>query len=255
MAYLALRAFGRDDLTCRFVSNVDGADIASNLSDLEPATTLFVVSSKTFTTVETLTNAEQARAWLTAALGRGCRPPSLRRGEHERGSGGRVRHRHREHVRVLGLGRRPLLGRLRDRAVADDRHRPSAFRQFLDGFAAMDRHFRDAPPLQNGPIVIAALGIWYTNVLGAQSKAVLPYAHELRRFPRTCNSSTWSRTASESVSTARRDDGDGPDRLGRAGHERPARVLSTPPPGDAARADRLHRPSRARTTISSQHDC
>jgi glucose-6-phosphate isomerase len=203
MAYLALRAFGRDDLTCRFVSNVDGADISSNLADLDPATTLIVVSSKTFTTIETLTNAQQARSWLTAALGEDAVPHHFVAVSTNAGAvaefgidtanmfgfwdwvGGRY-----SVDSAIGLSLMIAIG-------------PSAFRQFLDGFAAMDRHFRDAPPLQNGPIVIAALGIWYTNVLGAQSKAVLPYAHELRRFPRTCSSSTWSRTASASGSTAR----------------------------------------------------
>jgi len=183
MAYLALRAFGREDLTCRFVSNVDGADIASNLADLDPATTLIVVSSKTFTTIETLTNAQQARSWLTATLGEDA-----------------VRHHfvavstNAEAVAAFGIDTANMFafwdwvgGRYSvDSAIGLSLMiaiGPPAFRQFLDGFAAMDRHFRDAPPLQNGPIVIAALGIWYTNVLGAQSKAVLPYAHELRRFP------------------------------------------------------------------------
>ena len=111
---------------CRFVSNVDGADIAGNLADLDPATTLFIVSSKTFTTIETITNATEARRWLTADARRRRGAQALRRGQHERRGGGRVRHRHREHVRLLGLGRRALLGRFGHRPVADDVDRPGA---------------------------------------------------------------------------------------------------------------------------------
>jgi glucose-6-phosphate isomerase len=182
MAYLALQAFGREDLTCRFVSNVDGADISSNVVDLDPATTLFVVSSKTFTTIETLTNAQQARSWLTAALGDDAVPHHFvavstnAQAVGEFGIdtanmfgfwdwvGGRY-----SVDSAIGLSLMVAIG-------------PVAFRQFLDGFFAMDLHFRDAPAEQSAPIVLAALGIWYTNVLGAQSKAVLPYSHELRRF-------------------------------------------------------------------------
>ena len=97
-------------LTFRFVSNVDGADIAEATRDLDPAETLFVVCSKTFTTIETLTNARTARAWLLDALGdEAAVSPALRGRVHQRREGGRVRHRPGQHVRLLGLGRRPLL--------------------------------------------------------------------------------------------------------------------------------------------------
>ncbi len=124
MAYRALDAFRQPGLECRFVSNVDGADIAGNLATCDPASTLFVISSKTFGTIETLTNARTARDWLLAALHDDeAVAKHFVAVSHQRREGRRVRHRHRQHVRVLGLGGRALLGRLGDRAVADDRHR------------------------------------------------------------------------------------------------------------------------------------
>ena len=124
MAYDALRAFADPALTVRFVSNVDGTDVWQATRDLDPAETLFIVCSKTFTTLETLTNARTARAWLVGGLGdEARRGPALRGRVDQRRQGGRVRHRPRQHVRLLGLGRRPLLGRLRHRPVAHDRHR------------------------------------------------------------------------------------------------------------------------------------
>ncbi len=183
MAYLATRAFGRPDLECRFVSNVDGADIADTLAAVDPATTLVVVSSKTFTTIETITNATTARAWLVDALGADAVPShfvavSTNATEVARFGidtanmfgfwdwvGGRY-----SVDSAIGLSLMIAIG-------------PAAFRSFLDGFHLIDRHLVEAPLEQNVPVILAALGIWYTNVLGAQSKAVLPYAHELRRFP------------------------------------------------------------------------
>ena len=183
MAYLATRAFGRPDLECRFVSNVDGADIADTLAAVDPATTLVVVSSKTFTTIETITNATTARAWLVDSLGADAVPShfvavSTNATEVARFGidtanmfgfwdwvGGRY-----SVDSAIGLSLMIAIG-------------PDAFRSFLDGFHLIDRHLVEAPLEQNVPVILAALGIWYTNVLGAQSKAVLPYAHELRRFP------------------------------------------------------------------------
>ena len=127
MAARALRSFGHPRLRTHFVSNVDGADIDATLQHLDPASTLFIVASKTFGTIETLTNARTARAWLVEAARRGGGARTLRRRVDQRREGRRVRHRHREHVRLLGLGRRPLLGRLGDRAVADDPDRSRPF--------------------------------------------------------------------------------------------------------------------------------
>jgi glucose-6-phosphate isomerase len=182
MAYLATRAFGRADLQCRFVSNVDGADITDNLADLDPETTLFVISSKTFTTIETLTNGHAARQWLVQHLGEAAVPQhfvavstnavEVQKFGIDTGNmfgfwdwvGGRY-----SVDSAIGLTLMIAIG-------------PDSFHQFLDGFHTIDRHVRDAPLAQNAPVIMAALGIWYSNVLGAQSKAVLPYAHELRRF-------------------------------------------------------------------------
>ena len=125
MAYEALRHYSDRDLTFRFVSNVDGTDFAEATRDLDPAETLFIVSSKTFTTLETMTNARTARAWCLAGLGDDERAVAkhfvaVSTNAEEVSE---VRHRHRQHVRVLGLGRRPLLDGLGDRPVDDDRDR------------------------------------------------------------------------------------------------------------------------------------
>ncbi len=183
MVFLATESFGDHNLRCRYVSNVDGADITSNLADLDPATTLFVVSSKTFTTIETLTNARQARQWLTASLGEAAVSKhfvAVSTNAFEVGAfgidtanmfefwdwvGGRY-----SVDSAIGLSVALSIG-------------PARFRQFLDGFHTIDRHFVEAPLHLNAPVMMAMLGIWYANVLGAETKAVLPYSHELRRFP------------------------------------------------------------------------
>ena len=125
MAYEALRALhARATSTFRFVSNVDSTDFVEATRDLDPAETLFIVSSKTFTTLETMTNASSARDWLRRrARRRGRGRQALRGGVHQRRAGRGVRHRHRQHVRLLGLGRRPLLDGLGHRAVDHDRDR------------------------------------------------------------------------------------------------------------------------------------
>ena len=182
MAYLATEAFGRADLRCRFVSNVDGADVSTNLADLDPATTLVVVSSKTFTTIETITNATEARRWLVAALGEDAV----------------ARHfvavsTNAQQVAAFGIDTANMFGFwdwVGGRYSVDSAIGlslmiaigPEGFRSFLDGFHTIDEHFRTAPFEHNVPVLMAMLGIWYHNVLGAETKAVLPYAHELRRF-------------------------------------------------------------------------
>ena len=122
MAYEALRHYSQRDMTFRFVSNVDGTDFAEATRDLDPAETLFIVCSKTFTTLETLTNARSARAWSLRRLGdeRAVRRHFVAVSTNAEGVA-EVRHRHREHVRLLGLGRRPLLDGLGDRPVDHDR--------------------------------------------------------------------------------------------------------------------------------------
>ena len=183
MAFLATEAFGDRNLRCRYVSNVDGADITSNLADLDPASTLFIVSSKTFTTIETLTNAGRARDWLTAELGN----------EAVRSHFVAVS-TNAEEVASFGIDTANMFGFwdwVGGRYSVDSAIGlslalsigPARFRQFLDGFRMIDRHFLDAPLHVNAPVIMGMLGIWYGNVHQAQTKAVLPYAHELRRFP------------------------------------------------------------------------
>lgn len=183
MAYLATEAFSQRDLSCRFVSNVDGADIHANLTDLDPASTLVVVSSKTFTTIETITNATAARDWLVAALG----------------ADAVSRHfvavsTNAEKVADFGIDTANMFGFwdwVGGRYSVDSAIGlslmiaigPAGFREFLAGFHEIDQHFRAAPFEANAPVLLGMLGVWYHNVLGAETKAVLPYAHELRRFP------------------------------------------------------------------------
>ncbi len=119
MVYDALRHYADAGISARFVSNVDPADLVATLDGLDPATTLFVIASKTFSTLETLTNATAARRWLIDALGEDAVAKHFVAVSTNAEAGRRVRHRHRQHVRLLGLGRRPLLGGLGDRAVGD----------------------------------------------------------------------------------------------------------------------------------------
>lgn len=187
MAYKALRAFKHPDIECRFVSNVDGADIAENLDGLDPASTMFVVSSKTFTTIETLTNASTARAWLLDGLGVGTDNAAVAR--HFAAVSTNA-----QGVAAFGIDVDNMFGFwdwVGGRYSVDSAIGltlmlaigPDGFREFLDGFAAVDQHFLHAPLAENVPVIMAMLGVWNSNVLGAQSHAVLPYAHDLSRFP------------------------------------------------------------------------
>jgi glucose-6-phosphate isomerase len=183
MAYDALRAFTARELTFRFVSNVDGADLHEAVRDLDPAETLFIVASKTFTTIETITNATSARSWLLAGLGddkavaRHFVALSTNSGkvadfgidtdnmfEFWDWVGGRY-----SFDSAIGLSLMIAIG-------------PDRFREMLDGFALVDEHFRTAPAETNAPLLLGLLGIWYGNFFGAQSHAVLPYSHYLSKF-------------------------------------------------------------------------
>jgi glucose-6-phosphate isomerase len=184
MASEALRAYSRRDLTFRFVSNVDGTDFVEATLDLDPAETLFVVSSKTFTTLETMTNARSARAWLVGALGdeaavaRHFVAVSTNLEEVERFGidprhafgfwdwvGGRY-----SMDSAIGLSTMIAVG-------------AGAFRAMLAGFHAMDEHFRTAPFARNLPVIMGLLGVWYGDFFGAETTAVVPYDHYLGRFP------------------------------------------------------------------------
>ncbi len=153
-----------------------------------PRETLFIVCSKTFTTLETLTNARAARAWCVgrARRRRGGRE-ALRRGLDQRRRRGGIRHRHRQHVRLLGLGRRTLLDGFGDRAVDDaSPSAPTTSRDMLAGFHAMDEHFRSAPLERNMPVLMGLLSVWNNDFFGAATQrraAVRPVPQALPRLP------------------------------------------------------------------------
>ncbi len=183
MAARALAHRSHPDIESRFVSNVDGADLAGVLSEADPASTLFIVASKTFTTIETLTNARNARRWLVDALGEdavakhfvalstnagevasfGIDPANMF--EFWDWVGGRY-----SMDSAIGLSLMIAIG-------------PDGFDDMLDGFRVVDDHFRTAPFGQNVPVLMGLLGIWYRNFFGAQTHAVLPYSEHLARFP------------------------------------------------------------------------
>ncbi|MBR0343755.1 MAG: glucose-6-phosphate isomerase [Rudaea sp.] len=184
MAYEALRAYSQRDLDCRFVSNVDGADFFEATRDIAPEETLFIVASKTFTTQETMANARAARAWLLAVL-----KDEMAVAKHfvaVSTNVGEVAKFGIDTANMFGFwdwvgGRYSMdsaIGLSTMLAVG-----PDHFRAMLDGFHAMDEHFRTAPLAQNMPILMALIGIWNTNFLGAATQAVLPYANYLKRFP------------------------------------------------------------------------
>ena len=185
MAYEALKHYSDRALTFRFVSNIDGTDFAEAVQDLDPAETLFIISSKTFTTLETMTNAHTARNWSLAGLGGdeksvakhfvavstnveevarfGIDPANMF--EFWDWVGGRY-----SMESAIGLSTMVAIG-------------PDNFRAMLDGFHQMDEHFRTAPFAGNLPVLMGLLGVWYNNFFGAHTVAVLPYEQYLKRFP------------------------------------------------------------------------
>jgi glucose-6-phosphate isomerase len=184
MAYEALRHYSDRDLTFRFVSNVDGTDFAEATRDLDPAETMFIVSSKTFTTLETMTNAHTARSWLLdalhddAAIAKHFVAVSTNTAEVEKFGidvmnmfgfwdwvGGRY-----SMDSAIGLSTMIAIG-------------PDAFGEMLSGFHEIDEHFRTAPFSRNLPVLLGLLTVWYANFFGAQTQAVLPYDQYLKRFP------------------------------------------------------------------------
>ncbi|MFC5664801.1 glucose-6-phosphate isomerase [Kitasatospora misakiensis] len=184
MAYEVLRSFTQRDLDVRFVSNVDGADLHEAVRDLDAAETLFIVASKTFTTIETITNAVSARDWLltelradTDAVAKHFVALSTNaEGVADFGIdtanmfefwdwvGGRY-----SYDSAIGLSLMIAIG-------------PDAFREMLDGFHLVDEHFRTAPPEENVPLLLGLLGVWYGAFFDAQAHAVLPYSHYLSKF-------------------------------------------------------------------------
>jgi glucose-6-phosphate isomerase len=183
MAYDALKYFSDRSLTVRFVSNIDGNELVETTRNLDPAETLFIVSSKTFTTLETLTNAHSAREWCVRALGseqavaRHFVAVSTNTREVEKFGidtanmfefwdwvGGRY-----SYDSAIGLSLMIAIG-------------PDRFREMLAGFHAMDEHFRTAPFERNLPVLLGLIGIWYNNFFGAETVAILPYDHYLGRL-------------------------------------------------------------------------
>ena len=185
MAYEALRDYTDRDLTFRFVSNVDGTDFAEAVRDREAAETLFIVSSKTFTTLETMTNAHSARAWSVASLG-GDEKSVAKHFVAVSTNAAEVTRFGIDTANMFGFwdwvgGRYSMdsaIGLSTMLAIG-----PERFRSMLDGFHEMDEHFRTAAFEQNLPVLMGLLGIWYTDFFGAQTVAVLPYEQYLKRFP------------------------------------------------------------------------
>src|ERR687898_2197961 len=184
MAYEALKGFSDRDLTVRFVSNVDGIDIHESLRDLDPHETLFVVCSKTFTTLETLTNARTARDWVVASL---------------KDDAAIAKHfvavsTNAEKVSEFGIDTANMfefwdwvggrysydsaIGLSLMIAIGADR-----FREMLAGFHAIDEHFRTAPFERNLPVLLGLIGLWYNDFFGAETQAILPYSQYMSRFP------------------------------------------------------------------------
>jgi glucose-6-phosphate isomerase len=182
MAAGALAAFGHPRLTCHFVSNVDGADIHATLQRVRPESTLFIVASKTFGTIETLTNARTARAWLVDALGEAAVADHFV-----------AVSTNAERVADFGIDTSNMFGFwdwVGGRYSVDSAIGlalmisigPEAFGEFLTGFRAVDEHFATAPLEANAPVILAMLGVMHGDA-GRSTKAVLPYAQELARFP------------------------------------------------------------------------
>ena len=185
MAHEALRYYSDRALTFRFVSNVDGTDFVEATRDLDPAETLFIVSSKTFTTLETMTNAESARAWLLARLGGDVRAVAKHFVAVSTNS---------QKVTEFGIDTANMFGFwdwVGGRYSVDSAIGlstmvaigPEGFRAMLDGFHQVDEHFRTAPFGRNLPVLLGLLSVWYTDFFGAQTVAVLPYEQYLKRFP------------------------------------------------------------------------
>jgi glucose-6-phosphate isomerase len=185
MAYEALKHYSERAMTFRFVSNVDSTDFAEAVRDLDPAETLFIVSSKTFTTSETMTNAHTARDWLLAGL-KGGEPAIARHFVAVSTNAEEVAKFGIDTANMFGFwdwvgGRYSMdsaIGLSTMLAIG-----PDNFRAMLDGFHEMDEHFRSAPFERNLPVLMGLLAVWYNNFFGAQTVAVLPYEQYLKRFP------------------------------------------------------------------------
>ena len=244
MAYEALKHYSERAMTFRFVSNVDGTDFAEAVRDLDPAETLFIVSSKTFTTLETMTNAHTARDWLLAGL-KGEQAAIAKHFVAVSTNAKEVAKFGIDTANMFGFwdwvgGRYSMdsaIGLSTMLAIG-----PDNFRAMLDGFHEMDEHFRTAPFERNLPVLMGLLGVWYNDFFGAQTVAVLPYEQYLKRFPAYLQQLTMESNGKHvTLDGVRGGLRHRADLLGRAGHQRPAFVLSADPSGHAAHPLRLHR--------------
>jgi glucose-6-phosphate isomerase len=185
MLYQALRAYADAGITCRFVSNVDPSDLLAKTADLEPARTLFIVSSKTFSTLETLTNATAARRWLLQGLGLGDEAVA----QHFVAVSTNA-----QRVSDFGIDIDNMFGFwdwVGGRYSVDSAIGLSvmcavgkeSFGELLAGFRSIDEHFATAPLERNAPVLMGLLGVWYSSFFGAETRAVLPYSNDLNRFP------------------------------------------------------------------------
>ena len=244
MAYRALRPFGDPSLNFRFVANVDGAAFTEATQDIDPHETLFIIASKTFTTLETMANAGLARRWVLDAIGaeEGVRRHFVALSTNA------------EAVAKFGIDTANMFGfwdwvggrYSMDSAIGLSTMiaiGPENFRSMLEGFHAIDEHFRTAPPERNMPMLMGLLTVWYNNFFGAETVGVMPYAANLSRFP-----AYLQQLQMESNGKHVDLDGQEPGRsdrsghLGRAGNRRPAFVLPAHPSGheaDPLRHDRL----------------
>ena len=243
MAYEALRHYSARDLTFRFISNVDGTDFAEATHDLDAAETLFIVSSKTFTTQETMTNARTARAWTLAAL---------------KDEAAIAKHfvavsTNADAVAKFGIDTINMFGfwdwvggrYSMDSAIGLSTMiaiGPEHYRSLLAGFHEMDEHFRTAPFDQNLPVLMGLLAVWYNNFFDAQTIAVLPYDQYLKRFPaylQQTHDGEQRQACHPGRSSGRLSDQ--PHLLGRTRHQRPTLVLPVDSSGHQADPLRLHR--------------
>ena len=251
MAYEALKYYADRALTFRFVSNIDGTDFVEATRDLDPAETLFIVSSKTFTMLETMTNAHSARDWLLQGSGGDAKAvakhfvavstnaskvsefgiDTANMFEFWDWVGGRY-----SMDSAIGLSTMLAIG-------------PENFRDMLGGFHEMDEHFRTAPFERNLPVLMGLLAVWYNDFFGAQTVAVLPYEQYLKRFPAYLQQLTMESNGKHVTLDGDRGGlSDRPDLLGRAWHQRTALILSVDPPGNAPYSLRFHRASSRRST-------
>ncbi len=244
MAYEALKHYSERAMTFRFVSNVDGTDFAEAVQDLDPAETLFIISSKTFTTLETMTNAHSARAWLLAGLG----------GDEESIASHFVAvSTNTAEVAKFGIDTANMFGfwdwvggrYSMDSAIGLSTMLaigPQNFRAMLDGFHQMDEHFRTAPFDRNLPVLLGLLAVWYNDFFGAQTVAVLPYEQYLKRFPAYLQQLTMESNGKHvTLDRGCRRLRSRTYLLGRAGDQRPAFFLSVDPPGTRSDPVKLHR--------------